>query len=195
MKMNVDDGKKIYTSYDEAARTASRMRLKLNENYVPYKTENGWMIGGVHVKKKQAYKRVKTLQDIKLLFSDVENIDNSDAGDIVDYYNLIYKEYQAKKSSKLNGDDTRWFVEDVKLMSGRELEMNNDNEYLVVFVNNGLEKLRLKMGGAFKKSISLVKKQAESLINKPVIWHTWNSKISPNKWGSDSWFYLLEKAI
>jgi hypothetical protein len=47
------------------------------------------------------------------------------------------------------------------------------------------------MGGNFGPHIPLIQRQAGSLINSAVVWHTWNS--STSSWGADAWFYRIEK--
>lgn len=192
--MNLDIGKVIFSSFAEAQQAVKQMRTRHDQNFSAYKTDKGWAVGGVHMKQKKEYKRAKSLADIKSLFADIE-FDSKDEK-IVEYFEIISTESSANKVTTANGNENYWVLESVQILPGNELGMSNSKKYLTLIVKNeNNDELRLKMGGAFEKSISLVKKQAEDLLHKPIIWHTWNSsKTNSTTWGSDSWFYLIEEA-
>jgi len=70
--------------------------------------------------------------------------------------------------------------------------MKSSSKYLVLEITNGIDTVMPKMGGAFEIHIPLIAKVAESLLEKPIIWSTWNPRKNPKKCGNDSWFYKLE---
>ncbi len=143
---------------------------------------------------KSKYKRIKNLSDIRELFNDIQDEHKEDR--IIEYHELISKESTSDKESTTNGEEGKWILMSFEKKLGTQLGMSNTKQYLTLLVtNNTEEKLTLKMGGAFEKAIPIIEMQAALLINRPIIWHTWNSKFSQaKKWGSDSWFYMIEKA-
>lgn len=187
--MDSNTGKKLFSSYDEAEREAKAMRTRHNENFQAVKADGGWVVGGVHVKSKTPYKRVKALAEIRELFSDVESISETD---VVDYANQIAAESAASKTSEINGEGENWRLVSWEVALGRQLQMNNDTSYLVLTVASDKQTLRIQMGGAFSKHIPLISAQAESLRDRSIVWHTWNSARQPTKWERSKWFYMIE---
>lgn len=187
--MDSNTGKKLFSSYDEAERAAKAMRTRHNENFQAVKADGGWVVGGVHVKSKTPYKRVKALAEIRELFSDVESISETD---VVDYANQIAAESAASKTSEINGEGENWRLVSWEVALGRQLQMNNDTSYLVLTVASDKQTLRIHMGGAFSKHIPLISAQAESLRDRSIVWHTWNSARQPTKWERSKWFYMIE---
>ena len=188
--MHINSGKKLFTSYDEAERAAKAMRLRHNENFQAVKADGGWIVGGVHLKSKTPYKRVKSLAEIRELFIDVDSIS---ATDVVDYANQIATESAASKTSEINGGGENWRLVSWVVAPGRELEMNNDTSYLVLTVTSDQQTLRIQMGGAFSKHIPLISAQAESLRGRSIVWHTWNPARQPTRWERSKWFYMIEQ--
>jgi hypothetical protein len=187
--MESNSGKKLHKSYDVAERAAKAMRTRHNENFQPVKADGGWIVGGVHVKNKTPYKRVKAFEDIRALFDDLA--DSISEADVVEYANEIDAE-SASKVSEVNGHGEDWRLLSWAVMSGRQLQLNNDTSYLVLTVENERQTLRIQMGGAFSRHIPLVSAQAESLRGRSIVWHTWNSARQPTKWERSKWFYMIE---
>lgn len=187
--MDSNTGKKLFTSYDEAERAAKSMRVRHNENFQTVKVDGGWAVGGVHVKSKTPYKRVKALAEIRKLFSDLESISETD---VIDYANQIAAESASSKTTEINGEGEDWRLVSWEVAGGRQLQMNNDTSYLVLTVANSKQTLRIQMGGAFSKHIPLISAQAESLRGRSIVWHTWNSASQPTRWERSKWFYMIE---
>jgi hypothetical protein len=188
--MEYNTGKMLYKSYEEAERASKSMRTRHNENFQPVKADGGWVVGGVHMKSKAPYKRVKAFADIRALFDEIaESISEAD---VVEYANQIAAESVTSKVSEVNGDGEDWSLKSWEVMSGRQLQMNNDNPYLVLNIEKDTETLRIQMGGAFSRHIPLITAQAESLRGRSIIWHTWNSARQPTKWERSKWFYMIE---
>lgn len=187
--MHSNTGKKNFTSYDEAERAAKAMRTRHNENFQAVKADGGWVVGGVHVKSKSPYKRVKALAEIRELFTDLESITETN---VVDYANQIAAESAAAKTSEINGEGENWQLVSWEVALGRQLQMNNDTSYLVLTVASDKQTLRIQMGGAFSTHIPLISAQAESLRGRSIIWHTWNSARQPTHWERSKWFYMIE---
>jgi hypothetical protein len=187
--MHSNSGKKLFASFDEAEKAAKAMRIRHNENFQAVKTDGGWVVGGVHVKSKTPYKRVKALAEIRELFCDLESISESD---LIDYANQIAAESATSKTSEINGDGEKWRLVSWEVTTGRQLQMNNDTSYLVLTVASDKETLLIQMGGAFSRHIPLISTQAESLRGRRIVWHTWNSARQPTKWERSKWFYMIE---
>lgn len=187
--MQSDSGKKLFASYDEAERAARAMRTRHNENFQAVKADGGWVVGGVHLKSKTPYKRVKALAEIRALFRDLESISEAD---VVDYANQIAAESAASKVSEINGGSENWRLVSWEVVPGRQLQMNNDKSYLVLTVASDKQTLRIQMGGAFSRHIPLISAQAESLRGRSIVWHTWNSALQPTRWERSKWFYMIE---
>lgn len=188
--MDCNSGKKLHKNYEEAARAAKVMQTRNNENLQPIKAEGGWVVGGVHVKNKMPYKRAKALDEIRTLFKDIA--DSTFEVDMVEYANQIEAESATGKASEVNGQGEGWKLVSSEVMSGRQLQMNNDTSYLVLTVESGNQTLNIQMGGAFSRHIPLISAQAQSLRGCCIVWHTWNSARQPRKWESGRWFYMIE---
>ncbi|MBE7418293.1 MAG: hypothetical protein HS128_11185 [Ideonella sp.] len=188
--MESNSGKKLHTSFEQAERAAKAMRTRHNENFQPIKVDGGWVVGGSHVKSKTPYKRVKSFVDIRALFDDIaESISETD---VVEYAKQIDAESATSKVSEVNGQGEHWKLVSWQVMSGRQLQMNNDTSYLVLTVENAHQTLQIQMGGVFSRHIPLISAQAESLRGRGIVWHTWNSARQPAKWERSKWFYMIE---
>ena len=192
--MESNNGKKLHNNFEQAAKAAKAMRTRHNEGFRPVNGDGGWVVGGTHVKNKTPYKRVnvKALAYIRALFDDIP--DSIPEADKLAYANDIHAESTKSKVSEVNGDGENWRLVSWEVMSGRQLEMNNDTSYLVLAVKRNEQMLRIQMGGAFSRHIPLISAQAESLRGSCVVWHTWNSTREAEKWKSNRWFYMIEKA-
>lgn len=188
--MESNSGKILHKSYEEAERAAKAMRTRHNENFQPVKADGGWVVGGIHVKSKTPYKRVKAFADIRALFDDITN--SISEADVVEYANQIEAESATPKVSEVNGRGENWKLMSWEIMSGRQLQMSNETPYLVLTVENDKQTLRIQMGGTFSRHIPLISTQAESLRGRSIVWHTWNSSHQPTKWERSKWFYMIE---
>jgi len=188
--MNLDHGKIVFNTQEEAQKAAQRMSRNYDEPFTTYKIPNsGWAVGGVLLKKKRPIK-VKSTKDIKLLWEDFKD-DELDTS-VDDYTREIEAKELTDEISTAYGDDSVWILVAHHIKTGQELGMKTTGNYLVLEITNGIETVHPKLGGAFGRHIPLMTKVAESLKEKPVIWSTWNSKSNPTKWGNNSWFYKLE---
>lgn len=190
--MESNGGKKLHKSYEEAERAAKAMRTRHNENFQPIKATEGWVVGGIHVKSKTPYKRVKAFTDVHGLFDDIADLISET--DVVEYANQIDAELDASKVSEINGHGENWRLVSWEIMSGRQLQMNNATSYLVLTVQNDMRELRIQMGGAFSRHIPLISAQAEALRGRSIVWHTWNPARQSTKWEPSKWFYMIEPA-
>jgi hypothetical protein len=186
----IDDGKQLYTSHADAEKVAAKMSRTHNEGFNVYKVGNQWAIGGVHLKTAQMKPKVKSLSDIRALLDEFREFEQDTS--VEDYIAEIERDSQNKESLIQGGPD-EWILKSISVRLGNEIGMSlsNNKEYLVLSLEKETQKLTLKMGGNFSRHIPLIKRQAESLIDSAVIWHTWNNNGS--NWGSDSWFYRIEK--
>lgn len=188
--MNLDFGKIVFNTQEEAQKAAQRMSRNYDEPFTTYKIPNsGWAVGGVLLKKKRPIK-VKSTKDIKLLWEEFKD-DELDTS-VDDYTTEIEAKELTDEISTAYGDDSVWILVNHHIKTGQELGMKTTGSYLVLEITNGIETVHPKLGGAFGRHIPLMTKVAESLKEKPVIWSTWNSKSNPTKWGNNSWFYKLE---
>lgn len=188
--MNLNHGKIVFNTQEEAQKAAQRMSRNYDEPFTTYKIPNsGWAVGGVLLKKKRPIK-VKSTKDIKLLWEEFKD-DELDTS-VDDYTTEIEAKELTDEISTAYGDDSVWILVDHNIKTGQELGMKTTGSYLVLEITNGIETVHPKLGGAFGRHIPLMSKVAESLKEKPVIWSTWNSKSNPTKWGNNSWFYKLE---
>jgi hypothetical protein len=97
------------------------------------------------------------------------------------------------KSSLPQGEDGKWVLKSFYMKKGYEFsDMNNSNDYLTINVSNGIEDKELRMGGKFSRHFPLLLKVADSLLDEPIIWHTWNAANAPGKWADSVWFYRIE---
>ncbi len=190
--MNFDEGKRVFQTFDEANQAASKMRGRHSEGFRPYKVDGGWAVGGIHMRTKTPYKRVKSFEDIRALFANIsESVDDAE---IEVYESSISAELANGKTSSIGGGEDKWTLESYSIKTGRELDMRNDKQYLVLALRSASDSTQIMMGGAFSPSIPLVYKQAASLIGKAIVWHTWNSKSNPDQWSASKWFYMIEEA-
>lgn len=187
---NIDEGKRLYTSFDEAQMAAAKMSRKHNEGFNVYKVGNQWAIGGVHTQSIQRKQKFNSFDALRVLLDSFKESEEDTS--VEDYIADIETDSLAKESSVL-GETDDWVLNEVSLKLGRDIGMShaNNKTYLVLSLTNGTQKLILKMGGNFCPHIPLIQRQAESLINSPVVWHTWNN--SSSNWDSDAWFYRIEK--
>jgi len=186
---DLNQGKVVFASKEEADKAAKRMSQKHDEAFAAYKLASGWAVGGVFLKKPRRLK-VKSLDDIKDLWADLQH--DHDDTEIDEYADAVL----AKASSEIStpfGADSLWILTSYSIKASHELGFKTRGKYLVLDITNGIETKHPKMGGAFEPHIPLMKKVAETLINKAVIWSTWNPRHDPTKWGSNSWFYILEE--
>ena len=190
--MNFDEGKKVFKTFKEAEHAASRMRGRHSEGFKPYKVDGGWAVGGIHMKAKMPYNRVKSFEDIQALFAHLS--EPIDEAEIKVYEASITSELATGKASSISGGDDQWILESYSIKTGWELEMRNEKQYLVLSLRNSTKSMQIMMGGAFSPSIPLVSKQAASLVGKAIVWHTWNSKGNPDQWSTSKWFFMIEEA-
>ncbi len=189
--MNLDQGKKLYSTYSEAKSIADRMCRTHNEGFNVYKVNEMWAVGGVHAKLVNRKRVCKSLNDIRLMFADYSLSEDDRA--VANYISEVDSESQTNESWT-EGESEDWILESVDLKLGREIGMSESNTktYLVLKLSKNSDEVTLKMGGKFSPHIPLLKRHAENLKGQAVIWHTWNSKIKETSWSSDSWFYLIE---
>lgn len=185
--MDLNDGKQLFDSRSDAEKVALKMSRSKDSAFTVYKVGNKWAVGGVHTKAVQKKQKVKSLDDIRLLLKEF----TEDESSIDDYITEIENEALGKEST-IQGDLDEWVLKEVDLKFGSDIGMSPTNKktYLVLDLVKGNDKLMLKMGGNFGRHIPLIKRQAESLKNSSVVWHTWNSKTS--NWGSNAWFFRIE---
>jgi hypothetical protein len=191
---DLDQGKVVFATFSDAEKTAIAMKKLHGAAFSVYKVEDGWAIGGVHLKKKKEPLRKKSLIDLKLLLDEYKAFENDNS--VEDYIHDVVAESEKEHvESVSNGENLLWILIGVNVLAGRELQMANDKNYLVLTIKNDVDQKRIQMGGAFERHIPLVSRLADSLQGKPILWHTWNSKSNANKWASDKWFYLIEENI
>lgn len=186
--MDLDQGKTIFKTQDEAQKAAQRMSRNHEAPFRSYPAKGGWVVGGVFLKKQ--IKKSKSLSDMREIWKQFK--ESEDDYSVDKYTDLIETEENSNKVSTTFGDDSIWTLISYEEITGSQLGMKTSGSYLVLEITNGIETKKPKMGGAFQPHIPLMKKIAESLLHKPVEWSTWNSRVSPDKWGNDSWFYKLE---
>jgi len=187
---DLNQGKVVFVSKEEADRAARRMSQKHGEAFSSYKITSGWAVGGVFLKKPKKLK-VKSLNEIKDLWSALR--EGADDHAIEEYEYSVLEKVGADEVSTPFGADSVWILTGYSIKNANELGFKTTGRYLVLDITNGLETKHPKMGGAFERHIPLMTKVAESLMNKAVVWSTWNPSYNPKKWGSNSWFYLLEE--
>jgi hypothetical protein len=185
--MDANTGKKLFTSYEDADRVAKVMRTRHNEPFQPVKVEGGWVVGGSHLKSKVPYKRVKSFDGIRALFNELTDSVSED--DVVKYANQVATE---TAPSEVIGEGEGWRLASKNNMTGRELGMKNDSTYLVLTLEREGDTLQIQMGGEFARHIPLISLQADSLLGRNIIWHTWNSSRDRTKWDRSKWFYMIE---
>ena len=180
--MNLNQGKMAFDSKPEAEKAAQRMHRKYDEAFRVYKLGSGkWAVGGVFIKKHPP-KKVKSLLDIKTLYADYKE---SDADTCVEEYvaDINATEASTGQVGTSHGVDAVWTLGGYSIKSNEDLGIKKIGQYLVLEITNGEETVTPKMGGAFSRHIPLMSRVAESLIDKPVLWASWNPKSEPDKWG------------
>jgi hypothetical protein len=186
---DLNQGEVVFVSKEEADKVAKRMSQKHSEAFASYKLASGWAVGGVFLKKQRNI-RFKSLDEIKDLWADLQ-CDHDDLG-IDEYTDAV----RAKSSSEIStqfGVDSIWILTNYSIKISGELGFKTVGKYLVLEITNGIETKTQKMGGAFEPYTPLMTRVAEELINKAVIWSTWNPRNNPTKWSSNSWFYMLQE--
>lgn len=186
--MDLNIGKKIFSSFEDAEKAAASMRKSKNEPFKAYKVNGGWAVGGVFL---NTPKKVKSLSDLRSVLTNLKSDEDDDSID--HYIELIESESKSDKVNTVFGTEQIWRLISCSEKTGAQLGMKNNKNYLVLEITNGTDTKKPKMGGAFEPHIPLMKRIADSLINSPVIWHTWNPKSNPTQWDNDSWFYRLEE--
>ncbi len=187
----MNQGKVTFKNRDDAEKAAQNMSRRYDEPFSVYQIPNvGWAVGGIFLKKKRPLK-VKSTQDIRLLWQGFKD-DELDSS-LDEYTSAVEKKELSDEISTANGDDSVWILVKHYIKSGSELGMKTAGQYLILEITNGIQVVKPKMGGAFASHIPLMSKVADSLLEKAVIWSTWNPKSDPKKWGNDSWFYKLEQ--
>jgi hypothetical protein len=188
--VNLNFGKVVFKTQEEAQKVAQRMSQNRDEPFTTYKIPNsGWAVGGVFLKKKHTLK-VKSIKDIRHLWEEFKE-DEFDTS-VDEYTTEVEAKELSGEISTAYGDDSVWILVSHYIKSGTELGMRTTGSYLVLEITNGIETVYPKLGGAFGRHIPLMSKVANSLMEKPVIWSSWNSKSTPDKWDNNSWFYKLE---
>lgn len=189
MLTDYNQGKVVFSTKEEAEKIASKMSRKFSEAFTAYKIAAGWAVGGVFFKKPKKLK-VKSLDEIGDIWKILR--ENEEDRSFNDYADSVKEKEKSNEISTTYGDDSVWILTGYSLKTGHELGFKTKGNYLILTITNGLEIKNPKMGGAFEKHIPLMTKVASHLINKAVIWSTWNPSYNPKKWGSNSWFYKLE---
>lgn len=187
--MNLDDGKRLYSTYSEAQKEADRLMHKHKQGFQAYKVGSNWAVGGVHLKKTKKIKSLEDLHQLLDIYKESEDDRSVDA-----YISEIEKESLVSDSEEI-GASQLWILQDVSLRLGCDIGMASTNQttYLVLTLKQNDETLILKMGGKFSKHIPLVKRQCDALKFKSIRWHTWNSKVKKSNWQTNEWFYLIEE--
>lgn len=188
--IDYNQGKVVFVTKDEADRVAKKMSQKFSEAFTYYKIDTGWAVGGVFLKKPKKIK-VKSLDEIKDIWKILR--ESEDDFSIDEYADSVKEKEASNEVSTTFGEDSVWILVDYSMKTAQELGFKTNGKYLVLNITNGIETKHPKMGGAFEKHIPLMIKVADSLVNKAVIWSTWNPIYDPKKWGNNSWFYRLEQ--
>jgi hypothetical protein len=187
---DLNAGKVLFSTFSEASNVAAKMRRANGSPLTVYKVGDKWAIGGAHLRTDKQRRTIKSFDEIKLLLDPFKNSDDDLSVD--DYINDIEIESMNNQSIG-NGFGDNFILKNVSIRYGNEIGMSksNFNSYLVLEVVNAKSSHMIKMGGKFARHIPLIKRQADSLINQPIIWHTWNN--SSSSWGTNDWFYRIEK--
>jgi len=188
--MNMNQGKISFSNPNDADNAAKRMSRKYSEAFTTYRGKNGlWYVGGVFAKHKSKIK-FNSFTDLKNAWAQYLDHENDDAVDnyIMDVSNKLD---QNAEDSVDRGTDAVWTLVGLEEKIGLDLGFRNTSIYLVLEITNGITTINPKMGGAFGRHIPLMRKVAQDLIDKPVVWATWNKKGS-TQWTRDEWFYKLD---
>jgi hypothetical protein len=188
---DLNAGKVLFPTFSEASNVASKMRRNTESPLTVYKVGEKWAVGGTHMRNINQRKTIKSFDEIKLLLDPFKR--SGDDLSVDEYISDIELE-SINNQSVGNGFGDDFILINVSIRCGNEIGMSksNFNSYLVLEVANAKSSHLIKMGGKFARHIPLIKRQAESLINHPIIWHTWNN--SSSSWGSNDWFYRIEKS-
>lgn len=187
--MSEDQGKTLHAAYTEAKREAERLSRAHNQGFQPYRVGAMWAVGGMHLRKVKA---VKSFGDLHQLL-DPYKVGEVDAS-VDAYISDIEREGLVSVSEEV-GALQKWILVSADTKRGCDIGMSPSNMtvYLVLRLRNAERELQIKMGGKFSAHIPVVKRQCETLLNKSVRWHTWNSTTKQTNWSSDAWFYLIEE--
>lgn len=188
--VNMNQGKISFDSPDEAQAAAKKMNQKYSEAFTVYKASNGkWYVGGKFATHKPKIK-LNNFVDLKDAWAQYLEHDNDSS--VTAYVSEVKAKLAENKEESVDrGNDAIWSLIGFQENRGVELGFKNDNTYLVLEISNGIDTITPKMGGAFSRHIPLMKRVAKSLVDKPVIWSTWNRKGS-SQWAKDDWFYKLD---
>lgn len=188
----MDEGKRQYGSYLEAQRACQYLIKKKRAPFTVYGSNRVWYVGGVHMKQRDATKRLKSFEDIKQLFA--EDLDEQlSEGQVDAYASDVVADSEAGMETIESGSEAECILREASLQTGRELGMNNSNAYLVIDVDVGDDRKQILMGGAFARHIPVVMKQAKRMKGKPIVWYTWNPSGGAKTWGHERWFYMIEE--
>ena len=152
--MNINEGKKLFATYSEAAKVAESMSRAHKEGFEAYKVGNEWAVGGVHTKAIHKKQKVKSFDDIRILLDEYK--ESEDDTSVEDYISDIENDLVSKESS-IQGENSDWILKDVDLKLGKDINMSPSNlkTYLVLSLEKGKDKMTLKMGGNFSRHIPL----------------------------------------
>lgn len=191
----MDEGKRRYSSYFEAEHACGLLKKRMHKSFSVYGKSGSWYVGGVHMKKRATTAKRKSLDEIKLLFQEDIKHGATTSADVGSYAAGIDAESSAGKLTFESDKESLCVLSEVHLKLGTDLSMKNSKTYLVLDVDINGTHQQILMGGAFEPHIPLVMKQAQRLKGKPISWHTWNAAGAPEKWGHDSWFYMIEERL
>lgn len=189
----MDQGKKLYGTFEEASRVAAEMSKRYHEAFRPYKGDGGWHVGGVHIKPELKKRRVSNFADIRKLFSEGDELYAPEEM-VESYIADIEQEVSAGRTTSEMGLDSNYYLRSFALKPGTVLGMKNSTAYLVLTLAGPDGEQEIRMGGKFSRHIPLVTMQAEKLQGKAITWKTWNPIGDPSKWSTNVWFYLIEEA-
>ena len=149
-----------------------------------------WVVGGVHMRKVKTV--IKSLVDLHQLLDSYK--EGEDDASIDAYISDIAAEGLVSESEEM-GAGQKWILLSAESKRGCDIGMSpfNQTTYLVLSLKRSDATITIKMGGKFGVHIPVVKRQCDKLLNRPVRWYTWNSKIRKTSWSSDEWFYLIEE--
>lgn len=187
--MNPNTGKTSFSNKNDAEAAATKMSRKFSQPFAAYQSKGKWYVGGKFIKHRPQIK-VKGLLDLKEAWQQFQDDQNDPV--VNDYIETVEATTaQNTQESMLRGDDGIWTLLGLSEKRGTELGFRNDKIYLVLEVGNGHETIHLKMGGAFARHIPLMTKVAQSLLDQPIVWSTWN-KVGQTQWLENEWFYRLD---
>jgi hypothetical protein len=185
--MNSDVGKALFDSYAEASAVSTSLTRRHKRGFNVYKSGYKWAVGGVHTKR---VVKVKSLADMRKLYHQSMGEHNET---LVDDYIYDIEADSQKVETIVCGESDAWVLAEFAVKRGYDIGLNNGTDYLCVKVVRGSESLELKMGGKFSVYTPILVKRCEALLNKNIIWFTWNSRIKESNWSSSEWFYRIEE--